>query len=125
ASAVLGPGVFDKKVWARSITLTGGTAYSFTLTNPTNADYDLYLYADTPVSVDGSDGEPQIGVSSTQPGFGGSEVAQYTPAATGRFYLIVKYVAGAGGAFQLTSTTAADFALSVSPGTQRLEATGE
>src|SRR5205823_8622298 len=124
-AAVLGSGAFDKKVWARSVTLTGGTPYSFTLTNPASADYDLYLYADMPVSVDGSDGEPQIVASSTQAGSGGCEVAHYTPAATGRFYVVVKFVAGAGGAFQLTSTSAADFALSVSPGTQRLEATGE
>src|SRR5207245_210402 len=48
-TATLGPGPRDKKVWARSVTLNGGTAYSFSITNPSNSDYDLYVYSDTPI----------------------------------------------------------------------------
>src|SRR5205085_9608849 len=39
--------------------------------------------------------------------------------------LVAKYVAGGGGAFQLTSATTADFAVSVLPGDQLLETKGD
>lgn len=103
----LGADVTDKKVWARNVVLGAGSTYSFTLTNPPDADYDLYLYSGTPVSLAGSDGEPQLVASSTRSALGGTEDLAFTPAASGTFYVVVKYVAGAGGTFQLANTTAA------------------
>src|SRR5262249_54145604 len=84
-----------------------------------------YLYSDVPQSVGASDGEPQIVASSVQPGLGGTETFQVTPAATGRYYVVVKFVSGSRGTFQVASTADADFAVAVSPGDQVLEALGE
>jgi hypothetical protein len=103
ASGTLGANVVDKRVWARSVSLNGGTNYSFTLTNPGGADYDLYLYSNTPVTVGSSAGEPQIVASSARPGGGGTESLQFRPTSTDRYYLVVKQVSG-GGTFQITSS---------------------
>lgn len=124
-STTLGPGRTEKKVWARNVNLTAGQAVSLTLTNPASADLDLYVYADTPITLGGSEGEPRIVASSVRPGLGGSEVLQYTPDVSGRCYVVVKFVAGRTGAFQLVGAAAPDFAIQVSPGTQSLESKGD
>jgi outer membrane protein assembly factor BamB len=115
----------EKKVWARSVSLTAGQTVSLTLTNPASADLDLFVYADTPITLGDSEGEPQIVASSVRPGLGGAEVLQYTPSVSGRFYVVVKFVTGRGGAFQLASAATPDFAVLVSPGTQPLESKGD
>lgn len=123
-TTALGPVATDKKVWARNVALSSGRAFALALTNPPGADYDLYLYADTPVSVGGSDGEPRIVASSTRAGLGGTELLAFTPTTSGTYYVVVKHVAGSG-AFQLASATGADFVIGVSPGTQALAVKGE
>lgn len=120
-SDLLGPDALDRHVWARNVTLTGGTTYSFVLSSPVDADHDLYLYSRSPTAS----GEPQLAARSTQPTLGATEALAFTPPATSVYYVVVKAVAGARGSFQLLSSTAADFAVSVTPGIQGVEAKGD
>lgn len=90
----------DKKVWAREVYLSGGTKYTFTLTNPTGADFDLYLYDDTPTA----NGDPVIVQKSTTAQTGGTETITITPTDDfNKYYLVVKWVSGSGE-FSLTGT---------------------
>jgi outer membrane protein assembly factor BamB/subtilisin family serine protease len=131
ATETLGPGPLEKKVWARHVDLSAGTAYSFALHPPLRADYDLYLYSGTPASIKDnagvllSDGEPQIVASGTRAASGATEAVEFTPSTSGRYYLVVKYVGGSGGAFRVTGSTEADFLLSAAPASQLLEVPGE
>jgi outer membrane protein assembly factor BamB/subtilisin family serine protease len=126
STATLGPDARDRKVWARNLTLHGGIKYGFSLANPANADLDLYLYADDPVGTSTSEGEPQLVAKSAQSRWGGVEVLEFTPVTTARYYLVVKYLSGRDTAtFQLSGGAVADFALSLSPAEQVLEAKGD
>ncbi|MCU0917488.1 MAG: S8 family serine peptidase, partial [Planctomycetes bacterium] len=101
AGAELGGNTTAKRVWARTVTLKKGCDISTTLTNPTAADFDLYLYSGTPSAT----GTPVILASSAQAKTGGTEVVQYTPTADGPALLVVKRIAGTGS-FNLTSSQA-------------------
>jgi hypothetical protein len=92
----LGGQQFDKRVWARQISLTGGTLYDFTLTNPPEGDFDLYLYTDQHTTVGTSIGDPIIAAMSATNGLGVAESLPYTPSESGTFYVIVKWVSGSG-----------------------------
>jgi len=51
----------DKKVMARQVNLTKGQTYVFSIMVPTGADYDLYLYKNTPAAY----GDPIIQAKAT------------------------------------------------------------
>jgi hypothetical protein len=101
ATASLGGNAAAKRVWARTISLKGGFDIMVSLTNPTGADFDLYLYSMTP----GSTGTPVILASSTSTKTGDVESLGYSPTADGPALLVVKRVAGSGS-FTLTSNQA-------------------
>lgn len=92
ASATLGPGATDRRVWARGVSLTAGVAFAPTLAVPGTGDFDLYLYSSAPSSY----GTPVILASSTNAGSGVSETINYTPSASGSALLVVKRVSGSG-----------------------------
>jgi subtilisin family serine protease len=98
AGDTLGPGAFDRRVWARKIGLQHGVQVAATLTVPSGGDFDLYLYSNTP----GSTGTPTILASSTNAGTGLNESISYTPTADTNALLVVKKVSGSG-TFVLTT----------------------
>ena len=91
-SDTLGPGVSDRRVWARKVRLSQGTAFEPLLTVPVGGDFDLYLYSVTPSST----GTPTILASSTNAGTGLNESISYTPAADTNALLVVKKISGSG-----------------------------
>ena len=105
-TATLGDQEFDKRVWARELSLTAGTTYEFTLTNPPTGDFDLYLYTDQYTTTGNSVGDPIIAAVSSTAGPGAGDSITYTPAASGTFYAVVKWVSGSG-TFTLDATTTA------------------
>ena len=98
ASDTLGPGVYDRRVWARKVSLSQGTAFEPLLTVPAGGDFDLYLYSVTP----SSSGTPTILAAGTNAGTGLNESISYTPAANANALLVVKRVSGSG-TFVLTT----------------------
>jgi subtilisin family serine protease len=91
-SNTLGAGVYDRRVWARKVVLTAGTAFEPALIVPPEGDLDLYLYSETP----GTYGTPVILASSTNNGAGINESFNYTASADVNVLLVVKRVTGAG-----------------------------
>lgn len=100
--ALLGATATDRRAWARRVFLTPSAAFAPALDVPAGADYDLYLYGETP----GSYGAPVILASSAQAGDGTDETLSYTPAAATNGYLVVKRIAGTG-TFTLSSPSTA------------------
>ncbi|MGD0552817.1 MAG: S8 family serine peptidase [Sedimentisphaerales bacterium] len=98
AGDTLGPGAFDRRVWARKIGLQHGVQVAATLTVPSGGDFDLYLYSNTPSST----GTPTILASSTQAGNNINEAINYTPPGDANALIVVKRVSGFG-AFVLTT----------------------
>ncbi|MFM1770777.1 MAG: hypothetical protein RJA22_3306, partial [Verrucomicrobiota bacterium] len=90
--ASLGGTTFDKRVWARSVTLPAGTTASASLTVPATGDFDLYLYSWTP----GLYGRPVLLASSASAGNGLAESLSHTPATTASAFLVVRRVSGSG-----------------------------
>jgi len=85
-------GYYDRRCWARKVSLVAGKLTSLTLTVPGTADYDLYLYSGTPNWA----GNPAILTSSTKAGTGVNESINYVHAGTGTGYLVIKRVSGSG-----------------------------
>jgi hypothetical protein len=79
-----------------------GVKYNFTLSVPSGADFDVYLYNTTGDAY----GQPVILAKSTNAGPGVSENITYTPSATGEYYIVVKRATEStgGGTFSLTSS---------------------
>ena len=116
--AVLG----QKLAWARNVQLVSGVQYNFSLTVPSGADYDLYLYNTTGNFY----GEPVIVKSSITAATGGFENIIYLPALSGEYFVVVKRAREdtGTGQFTLTSTqrhvagAGEDFTVVVLPDTQ-------
>ncbi|MFX1250121.1 MAG: Ig-like domain-containing protein, partial [Promethearchaeota archaeon] len=83
---------YAPKVFARNVSLSASTAYTFNIAVPAGADFDLFLYDKDP----NSNGEPVILQKSTTAATGGSESISYTPSVSGVYYLVVKQVSGSG-----------------------------
>lgn len=88
-----GPQPHDKKVWARHINLTATNTYTFTMTVPSTANYDLYLYDTHP----DPNGEPLLLAASYNTG-SVPETVTYTPSMNGSYYLVAKWRSGSGQA---------------------------
>ncbi|MHA1822020.1 MAG: S8 family serine peptidase [Promethearchaeota archaeon] len=86
-----GTSVNNHHVWARNIHLTKGMVYNFTLDVPAGADFDIYLYNETPQAY----GDPIIVAKSTTSGSSDENLVVEAPY-TGVFYLVVKAVSGSG-----------------------------
>ena len=97
-NGALGPGVADRRAWARAVSLVGGQMLHSTLDVPAGGDFDLYLYSATPSAY----GTPVLLASSTTAGHGAPETISYTPPATTNGLLVVKRVSGSGS-FSLSS----------------------
>jgi subtilisin family serine protease len=92
----------QKLAWARKVQLNNQATYNFTLSVPTNADFDLYLYNSTGTTY----GEPAIVAKSINTTTGGHEQIIITPPYDGTYYLVVKRATAATGTgtFTLQST---------------------
>jgi len=97
-SDTLGPGTYDKRVWARKVELKQGVAFEPILAVPSGGDFDLYLYSTTPSAY----GTPVILAVSTQAGNDVNESFNYNPISDVNALLVVKKVSGSG-TFGLTS----------------------
>lgn len=102
ASVALGSKATEKRVWARTLHLTGGREIALSLDNPAEADFDLYLYSMVPSRT----GTPVILASSTNAGTDIDESLRYMPASDVLVLLVIKRVSGAGTS-TLHSTQAA------------------
>ena len=91
----------QKLAWARNVQLVSGVKYNFTLSVPSGADYDLYLYNTTGNAY----GEPVILANSTTATLGGVENITYTPSLSGEYYVVVKLAREDSGAGQFTLTS--------------------
>ncbi|HEY3499075.1 MAG TPA: S8 family serine peptidase, partial [Polyangiaceae bacterium] len=91
-------GVFDRRAWGRRVSLAEGASLNVTLDVPGSADFDLYLYDDTPrnMNSDVAEGEPDLQASSTNTSLGGDEAIRYVATNEGTRYLFVKRVSGSG-----------------------------
>jgi subtilisin family serine protease len=92
--AVLG----QRLAWARRVQLNSYASYNFTLTAPTGADFDLYLYNSTGTHY----GEPAIVAKSTNATTGGREQIILTPMYSGTYYLVVKRATASTGSGTFT-----------------------
>ena len=92
ALAALGPGVNDRRAWARTVSLGAGQNLGLNLTVPAGGDFDLYLYSRAPSAY----GTPILLASSTLAGAGVHETMSFTPAANTNLLLVVKRVSGSG-----------------------------
>ncbi|MEM4977003.1 MAG: Ig-like domain-containing protein, partial [Desulfurococcaceae archaeon] len=97
---------FSRHVWARKVYLTAGHTYTFELTVPGTADFDIYLWAWNPkpatTSPYGTWGEPLLVAWSNVTSEGGDEAIVYTPSTSGWYILTIKQISGYG-TFQLES----------------------
>jgi subtilisin family serine protease len=109
-------GLGQRLAWARNVQLFSGVSYSFSLSVPAGADYDLYLYNTTGTAY----GEPVILRKSTNTTAGTNEGIGYTPSFSGEYFVVVKRAqeSTGGGQFTLTSAPSqtAHLLLSVEPG---------
>jgi len=113
-TATLGSQQLAKRVWARRMDLNAGASYSFNLTNPAGGDFDLYLYSDQFTTSGSSLGDPILVAVSATNGVNVPESIAYTPATTGTYYVVTKWVSGEG-AFTLTASAASTLSVSVTP----------
>ena len=88
----------QRLAWARNVQLVSGVKYNFTLSVPSGADYDLYLYNTTGNAY----GEPVVLASSTTATLGGVENITYTASVSGEYYIAVKLAREDSGAGQFT-----------------------
>jgi hypothetical protein len=91
-SETFGSGTADRRVWARTVQLSTGTGINVTLDNPSDGDFDLYLYRAKP----SASGTPVLLASSTNPGSGVGESLSCTPSSDIDVLLVVKRVSGSG-----------------------------
>ncbi|MCK5593167.1 S8 family serine peptidase, partial [Candidatus Bathyarchaeota archaeon] len=92
ANDTFGSGSSEKKVWARQAYLAAAAECVFNLTVPIDADYDLYVYGGTPDTY----GQPVILAKSVNASLGADEIIRFIPAASGTYYILVKWVSGEG-----------------------------
>ncbi|HYB68586.1 MAG TPA: S8 family serine peptidase, partial [Candidatus Acidoferrales bacterium] len=92
----------ESLAWARNVQLISGLTYNFTLSVPSGANYDLFLYNSTGTYY----GDPAIVANSTTPVNGGTETFNVTAPYTGTYYLVVKRATETtgSGTFNLTSS---------------------
>ncbi len=106
-TGTLGPNRFDPHAWARNVAMKADHEYTFTVTAPTAAEYDLYLYSTAPAGdgnypvSSGAVGDPVILASSAVAGQT-TQTISYTPSANEEDILVVRWVTGSGS-FTLTS----------------------
>jgi subtilisin family serine protease len=95
-------GLGQKLAWARKVQLNSEGKCNFTLTVPSGADFDLYLYNSTGTLY----GEPAIVAKSTNATTGGQEQIILSAPYNGTYYLVVKRATSTtqGGTFTLEST---------------------
>ncbi|MDO8682908.1 MAG: S8 family serine peptidase [Armatimonadota bacterium] len=96
-------GSYDRRAWARKLSVTSGAPVTLNLDAPPTADLDLYVYSGTP----DTNGNPVIRASSALAGNGVDEAIYYTPSSTETAYLVVKRVSG-NGAWSLSGSTIPD-----------------
>ena len=79
---------YGKHASAGYVQLIKNQNYTFNLTVPDRADYDLYLYNYTPSNW----GEPVLVASGISPAQGGYETFNFTASHTGKYFLVAKAI---------------------------------
>ncbi|MCX8036112.1 MAG: C25 family cysteine peptidase, partial [Candidatus Sumerlaeia bacterium] len=99
-------GYYDRRCWARKVSMQTNKVVRVTLTVPSTADLDLYLYSGTPDSK----GNPQILAYSCTAGTDSDESIEYLASSNATGYLVVKRVSGSGSWSLDGSVTAVELA---------------
>ncbi len=95
-------GINDPRAWGRNVDVSVGTIVNLDLEVPSTADYDLYMYSETPDAK----GNPVILDSSTNAGLDTDEaVSSFVASTAERVYVLVKRVSG-NGTWTLTGSIA-------------------
>ncbi|MCX6112844.1 MAG: S8 family serine peptidase, partial [Proteobacteria bacterium] len=84
--------VYDQKSFTRAVSLSSSEEYNFSMTVPTGADYDLYLFNGTP----DANGEPVLLASSALVNNPVERIIDFIPPSTGTYYLVAKWISGSG-----------------------------
>lgn len=92
---------WERRAWGRRVALSSGATVSLSLTVPSTADFDLYLYAGSP----DASGNPLIRASSTNAGLDSDESLSFSPSVDETAYVFIKRVSGFGS-FSLAATIA-------------------
>ena len=91
-NATFGGTSTDRRVWARTVNLSGGHLFTATLGVPLTGDFDLYLYS----AQSSSNGTPVLLASSAQCCGGVSEALSYAAPTNGSALLTIKRISGSG-----------------------------
>jgi Subtilase family len=97
-NVIFGGGTTDRRVWARTVNLTGGHLFTASLELPPTGDFDLYLYSSEP----SSNGRPVLLASSAQCCNATSEVLSYASPTNSSAFLTIKRIEGSGTASLVT-----------------------
>jgi uncharacterized repeat protein (TIGR02543 family) len=106
----------QRLAWARNVQLVSGGEYNFSLSVPSGADYDLYLYNSTGTTY----GEPAIVAKSTNATTGGTEQFWVTAPYTGTYYTVVKRATETTGSGNFTLSSSGSASVSVTLNTPGL-----
>ncbi len=99
AQETFGANSEDRRAWARSVEMTAGVAYKIKLDNPSDGDFDLYLYSAEPSQT----GAPVfLDTPSTNVGVHVDEIIEYIPPVDVSGIIVVKRISGYGR-FELSS----------------------
>jgi len=82
----------DQKSFMREISLSSAKEYNFTMNVPSGADYDLYLFNGSPDQY----GDPVLLASSALVDNPVEHIIDFIPSATGTYYIVAKWISGAG-----------------------------
>ncbi|HEX7653323.1 MAG TPA: S8 family serine peptidase, partial [Verrucomicrobiae bacterium] len=96
----LGGSLSARRAWARKFNLSANVPATFTLSVPTNGDFDLYLYS----TNTGSYGTPTLLAASTSVGTNTDESLVFNSTSNQTAILVVKRISGSG-TFTLTGST--------------------
>lgn len=89
---LMGNGVRDSKVYVTKMNLSQGDRISLYLEVPSQFDLDLLIFGPAPNSY----GEPILVGSSIDPNSGADEIANASAATAGDYFIVVRWVSGAG-----------------------------
>ncbi|MEI6092406.1 MAG: S8 family serine peptidase [bacterium] len=87
-----GAKIYEQKTVVRAVSLSSDEEYNFTMTVPSGADYDLYLFSGTP----DANGEPLMLASSALINNPIERIVDFVPPETGTYYLVAKWISGSG-----------------------------
>jgi hypothetical protein len=87
-----GDKVYEQKTYVRKISLNKNKSYDFSMSVPSGADFDLYLFDGSP----DENGEPILLAASAMSSVNEEEITDFIPSSTKDYYIAAKWVSGSG-----------------------------